>query len=355
MRQKILAVLSLVLFLLACGHSIRLGENAPEITTIPDFTGEKGERHRLTEINILPPIVLDSVHTAWLSADGQIQIFHHGKGKEVERIDGKTEITNLAYQSKDFYWIEHEGKRRFVRFNSTRGNEVWRIEGFPSAVNPVLWQGRCIFFGVGGKVQAVDNANGQTAWTITLNSRIFVDPVRTESGLLISGDEGTLYLIDPSDGAIRWKRTLQEPALAMNSIDGQIYLGTHNGRMIAFDPGVKSIRWEVDTAYPVRDIPIRIQQYLYWTNTAGELYKIRVSSGAAELLRHLQTPVESPPIQAGNGILFAGLDGMLYYLNPETGSVNTRVKFDGRLRSAPLFFRDKWYVSVEDHWIYEVL
>ncbi len=351
---RILGTLWTAALLMACGHSLELGDLTPVGTELPEFAGVKGERHRMTEINVQPPIPLDSIHTAWLSADGEIQIFNHRQGKEIGRFDGKMEITNVAYRDGVFFWIEEEGKNNLVRLNAITGKEEWRIPGFPAAVNPLLWKKLCLFFGANGKILAVNRETGETVWEKQLGGGVFQNPLVTEDGVLIPGDRGMLYLVDPTDGEIRWRHKIPSPVLIMDLHMGRIYLGTHDGRMIAFNPGTQTVLWEVRTDYPVRDIPLVNGGDVYWTNTAGQLFKIREQSGEAEFFYPFRTPLESPPVQCRNGLLFAGSNGVLSLLDTENGTVTTTLEFDGRLRSVPLYYSGKWYIIVEDHWIYEM-
>ena len=345
----------MALLLVACSHAVEISHFPGTSQEDPPFQGNKGERYRLSDINITAPVVLDSIHTAWLSTEGEIQVFNHVRTKEIERIDGKEPITNASYHPRSFYWVEADQKKNFVRFDLLTGRERWRIEGFSSATDPVLVDSLCIFTGVNGELRAVDTLRGETVWERKFDARLFVSPVLFGKEMILATDSGALRSLDPATGQTRWRfGEITSAVMSLSEMEGTVYLGTFDGQMISLDPADKSVNWAVETDYQVRNVPLVLGEKVYWVNAIGELYSIEKENGTAELLRYFGTPTTGPPVYSAAGILISGRNGVLYQIENGSGQILDQMEFDGRLRNAPLFFRGEWYVGVEDHWIYEI-
>jgi outer membrane protein assembly factor BamB len=136
--------------------------------------------------------------------------------------------------------------------------------------------------------------------------------------------------------------------------NNSLYLGTFQGEMVSLDIGSQEINWRIKTGFQVRNPPLVDNSEIYWANVNGELFKIYRDTGEFQRLVWLKIPTSGSPVKTQNGLLLAGEDMILYRINTENGSILTRTEFDGRLRSTPIFIQKRWFIAVEDHWLYEI-
>ena len=345
----------LILFplaLLACGSTVKLGPDTYAPHQAPPFDGRKLDQFRLNAMTKGEPVVLDSVHSAWLSAKGEILIFDHQANKEVDRISGKGPITGFAYQQHNFYWTETEREKNVVRYDNTTGKEVWRVRGGTYSTSPLVSGNLCIFTQVNGLLTALAVDSGTVVWDVRTPGRVFTTPVLHDSTLFLGNDQGRIAAYHLADGEKRWSVDVRSPVMVMAFRQDRLYAGTFSGEMVAVDPATRTIRWRIETGAQVRQAPLVTGTDAFWANSGGALYKINTTTGEFRRLDRLKVPIGGAPALSEAGLLYAGLDGNLYLLNQQTGKIEKTVPFDGRLRSTPLFIEHHWYVAVEDHWLY---
>lgn len=353
MRRIILSMVVVSVFAVKCSGPVSL-QGRYSASESPAFNGEIVDRYKISAIPVAAPVLLDSIHTAWLNADGQILVFNHQTNDEEKCIGGKEKITGFAFQDTQFAWIEESGKKKFVLYDLRNDDEHWRIPGLPSATNPVFCGIHVISASVGGTIHSYSVSDGEKQWSLRAGGRIFAQPVLWRKTLLVGKVNGELMGINCDGGAIEWRVQLDEPITAMYSKSDYVYIGTQSGEMIAINPETHNVSWKIPTAHQVVNGPLEVGDSLLWGNSMGEVYKIDAITGGSRLFATLKIPFAGPPVQSAAGILLSGLDSNLYLLDKQTGAMKKSLEFDGRLRSAPIFIQSHWYLAAEDHWIYEV-
>ncbi len=352
MRGTTGLLLGLGLLVLSCGSVAELRRETYIPPPAPPFQGEKIREYRINNMPRAEPVILDSVHTAWLSAKGEILLFNHQENKVAQVIKGKGPITGFAYRDGNFVWTEANREKNVVRFSNDTTEEVWRIVSGKYVVPPLIADSLYLLAQVNGTITAVGYDSGKVRWTGKVPGRIFADPRTDDSTLFVVTDSGHLHAFQVGTGEILWETNLHSPALVMSLDDRYIYLGTYQGEFIAVDRSDSTRRWRIKTESQVRNRPLITTDFLYWTNTGGALYRIRKATGEYTRLYRLFEPFAGAPARTDQGLLLSGLDKMLYHLNSETGEVLQKLELDGRLRSTPLYMRNRWIVAMEDHWIY---
>lgn len=354
MRILIFTVSVLVFILVACGGALHLSQNQYNAVENPVFRAEKIDKYQLRNMPVGDPVFLDDRHSAWVSAQGEVLIFDHEKNKEVRHFSGKNDVSEMSYPGgSSFYWIEEEqNEHHLTRFGFTLDDELWRERCQPTVVKPVVADSVVVVAGMNGQVVARDTANGRERWKTSLQERVFVQPVQFGTDILVLTDEGNLYAIHHASGEIRWKEPFRRTILSQTLDAGSLYLGGFDGGMIRYDIVDRSIRWTVKTAHQVRNAPLIQDGRVIWVNSGGEVLTIDQQTGEHTQLVDLSTPVAGSPAVTEQGYLIAGIDNTLYHVDFSDGGFLNSIEFEGRLRSSPFYFRDHWYVTMEDRWIY---
>jgi len=342
-----------LIFIVKCSGPVSL-QGRYTVAESPTFSGEIIDRYKVSAIPVSAPILLDSIHTAWLDADGQIMIFNHHRNDEEKRIDGKEKISGFDFQDGKLAWIEESGKKKFVLFDLEKDDEIWRVKGSLSATNPVFYGDQIILAGVGGTIRSYSMEDGDELWSLKTGGRIFANPGLWNNTLLVGNVNGDLKGINCEKGIIDWRIKIDEPITAMFLQNNEVYIGTQTGKMIAMNPETHTVSWKISTSHQVVNAPLNATDSLFWGNSMGEVYKIDAVTGEYRLLATMKIPFAGSPAKSLAGILLSGLDADLYLLDDQTGKVKKSLEFDGRLRSTPIFIQNHWYLAAEDHWIYEI-
>lgn len=132
------------------------------------------------------------------------------------------------------------------------GRELWSREPAPDAASSSWWGPqdtplaqvghRLVLVGADGRLEAVDARDGSTLWRVedrlamaldvVSDGRVVLVPARADAG---SEAEPVLLALDVRDGSEVWSVPLDEPAVAVQGIDGLLVVQGANG-ISAFRP-----------------------------------------------------------------------------------------------------------------------
>jgi len=92
-----------------------------------------------------------------------------------------------------------------LSLNMETKNVRWRVDA--GGVQAPLVDGREVFHGgADGKLRKVDAITGSVSWTWECAAGgTLGQPIKTPAGLLVASSEGSVYLVDPEEGTMRWR------------------------------------------------------------------------------------------------------------------------------------------------------
>jgi outer membrane protein assembly factor BamB len=155
---------------------------------------------------------------------------------------------------------------------------------------------------------------------------------------LIGSCAGTFYAFDKRTGKVRWSYNIHQDG-NQTSFHGNplisdqlILIGADKscasgaiGHVYAFDRNTGTVRWKHRTAGTPTDIA-RIGSMVYAASFLDELIALNLADGSVRWKFATGTPnpdceIVSSPVIVGNRVFYAGLDGVLYGLDGESGKV----------------------------------
>lgn len=174
---------------------------------------------------------------------------------------------------------------------------AWRLDLGAPIWADVAVDGNTVFAGADdGRLHAVDAASGREHWTFTAGGAIRARPAFLAGDVIVQADDGVLYRIDERRGVPRWRvpiakaRTrvgLGDPASRYENVasgvavDGsRLYVGTHEGRVLAIDARRGSTIWEFKAADAVVATPVAWKGRVYCGSFDGHLYALEAATGA---------------------------------------------------------------------------
>jgi outer membrane protein assembly factor BamB len=194
-------------------------------------------------------------------------------------------------------------------------------------VGNVLLVGSC-----SGNFYALDRRTGQVRWTYNVRqdgdqTSFHGDPLVTDNLILIgtdNGKQGHLYAFERESGKVRWK------TLAPAGAEGNVGAAT--------------------------DI-VRRGNQIYAVAQGDELLCVSLEDGnirwtfASQYDRHKNLLTHSPAL-VGELVLFAGLDGILYALQADSGQIVWKADLHSRLTTSPIVSPNGIYVGTQDGHVY---
>lgn len=210
------------------------------------------------------------------------------------------------------------------------GAPVWADVGFA---------GRTVFVGDdAGRLVALDAKTGKPRWTFTAGGAIRARPVVEGDDLYVQADDGLLYKLSARRGSLRWKVPTTDSAIvrlpfdrpgsrfdarasAVHVASRRLYVGTHDGRVLALDAATGARAWSFATGGPVLAAPRLAGGTVYAGSFDGRVYALDAASGGERWRHDLGAPVSSTPVETG-GIVIAGSRSYdLIGLDAATGAV----------------------------------
>ena len=196
--------------------------------------------------------------------------------------------------------------------------------------------GDTVFAGTdGGRLHAVDAATGRERWTFTTGGALRARPAFAGRDVILQADDGVLYRIDGRNGAEKWhlaiarartRLALNDPASRYEhfasgaAIDGErVYVGTHEGRVLAIDARRGAPLWEFKASDAIVATPVVAHGKVYCGSFDGNLYALDAASGALAWKHDTGGAVTSAVAMAGPNVVVGSRSFELQALDAATG------------------------------------
>jgi outer membrane protein assembly factor BamB len=163
------------------------------------------------------------------------------------------------------------------------------------------------------------------AWTFATGDVVESSPAVANGLVYIGSNDGYLYALDATTGALKWKRNVggvdySSPAVA----NGIVYVGSMAGKIYAFNASTGAIKWRYPASgalvYNVEGSPTVLNGVVYIGADDGNVYALDATTGT-KLWSFLTTAgyqMWSAPALS-NGTLFVGSgDNNLYAIDTAT-------------------------------------
>lgn len=184
-----------------------------------------------------------------------------------------------------------------------------------------------VYVGGAGKMVSLKTASpGDERWsTPTSGGGFFVEssPALSNDGTLVyfADDEGTVYALATSDGAVKWTYAGLGPVPASSrasspgiGADGTVYVGGANGKVYALNGSTGALRWSYTTGGAVYSSPaIGADGTVYIGSDDYRVYALNGATGALKWSYATGQPVSSSPAIGADGTVYVGgEDGKMY-------------------------------------------
>jgi outer membrane protein assembly factor BamB len=190
--------------------------------------------------------------------------------------------------------------------------------------------------GQDGRLHALDARTGAEKWSFRADGPIRTRATLGSGTLYLQADDGYLYALEAASGRERWRvRVVLEPVERLPFDDpksrydrfgsdvtvasGRLYLGTHDGRVLALDPARGEKAWEFASGDSVLAAPLVEAGRLFFGSFDGHVYALDAATGTLAWKRDTRAPVVSTPALAGNLVVVGNRGYDLLGLDARTG------------------------------------
>ena len=229
------------------------------------------------------------------------------------------------------------GKAGYQALDVETGKQVWYKvltvpkgsgdpvgDGWGSYPGPITYRGLLILHLSGIGLVALDREKGEVVWLNPLEvTHYYSNPVLLGDLIICGGSYGNLAAVQADTGETVWKRSILDAQYPTNIaiFSGRMYVTTNQGFVQSLD--LASNR-------------------AYWNFQSGEDL-LNMNPFRREVISLL-----AKPVQHGKSLLIAGVDGVLYTLDIETGQKVATAQFPVPITAAPVLDKESIVIATWD-------
>ena len=154
------------------------------------------------------------------------------------------------------------------------------------------------------KVYAIDRQRGTQVWVRDIGGSV-PGSVALDDGLLfVGGVDKKLHALKVEDGTVIWSQFLGHWVWGEALVhEGYVYVGSLDGKLHALRVSDGAERWPaIALSSAVRAGPVLLNGYLVMGTESGQVYRIALDDGQAEVLYTATAAVLSRPAVVGSRI-----------------------------------------------------
>jgi outer membrane protein assembly factor BamB len=163
-----------------------------------------------------------------------------------------------------------------------------------------------------GAVHALDARTGRLRWTFTAGGAVRVRPTVVGDAVYFQADDGHLYCLNARTGDPVWiEQLIEAPIVRLPFSDpesrydrfgsevivweGHLFVGTHDGRMVALNPRTGHVLWTFLSGDAVLAAPAVERGVLVFGSYDGKVYGLEALTGRLIWSHDAKAPVVSTP------------------------------------------------------------
>ena len=160
-------------------------------------------------------------------------------------------------------------------------------------------------------------------WKFQADSNIVTQPILTNGIAYFGSVWGTMYAVDANSGNQKWTYTIGFPVKSSVAVvNGKVYTGADDGNVYCLDAATGAKLWQTDVG------GVKI----YWEKGIGDS-------------KRMMADVRASPMVLGDRVYVGALDGNLYCLDANSGTVVWKYQTGGAITAAPAIADGAIYVS----------
>lgn len=323
-------------------------------SSIPDSLVEYWEKDLSAGMGSGSPLLLDSMVVGG-SLRGELYAINIRTGKLVGsiRLDDATP-GSPAIDANVVVLPMSGGNESMEAYNLNDGRTVWRKKYEDVEMSPLLIAKRVYFGTIAGSIYCIERISGDVVWKYELpDNRRFNGfhalPAANDSLLFFGCDDGSLYALRISDGALRWNTPVGGPIVGGTALMGDdVVATTLPGSVIAINPATGAIRWTSSTGSALYAPPAVCGDTVVVGGIDGIMHAIDGRDGKEIWKTNLDGPVNAGAAIAGGKVFVGTLKKIFFALSLADGHIIFSKELDGRVKSPAVVGYERVFVTTDE-------
>lgn len=273
-----------------------------------------------------------------------------GKIGNIKFLGRDASTTPLVLGSDVIVSFAGDSKYSLLSYNLLSGQINWRKYYGDVQTSPVLSGGAVYFGSLSGVQYKIDAANGKKLWKFRTSSPIHSTSAISDSIVVFGCDDGFIYALNAETGHKRWELETDAPvnstALIHNSI---AYIGSDDSVYCAatLDSGI--VIWQRNLhSKIVAGSSLYAYDKVITGCVDGSIYSLSTEDGSINWVYKTKGAILSSPVVSGKFVYCSSYDGYIYALNAATGEYLWSFQLENKVKTAPVIWRDYLFVAADE-------
>lgn len=221
---------------------------------------------------------------------------------------------------------------------------------------------------------------GGIDWMVRTDGPVRSSPTVAGSTVFVGSGDGHVYAIELATGVVRWRFDAAASVTSSPAVHGDIVIATNvRGTIFGIERNSGRAEWSVETG-PNLPLPWGRESGDVWSASAvvagervyvptgsGDVLALDPADGSVVWRATLGTRLRSTPAVTDSLLVVGGMDGTVYFLHTERGSIEGRFQTEGAslnsadfgfdrrsLTGSPLLTEDAVYIGGKDGFLYAI-
>lgn len=294
-----------------------------------------------TDSAIYSTPVVSGAHVYFGSSDTYLYAVTKSAGKLNWKFKTNGKVnSSVALTEKSVLFTSTDGNIYSV--DKTNGKLVWNFKTGGEQrydlwdyylSSPVVFN-NVVYVGSGdSSIYALDAVHGKKIWQYKTNGIVHASPVVKDSTVFIGSYDGWFYALNAKNGSLRWKfKTVGDAYFPKGEIQkaavihkNTIFFGSRDFNIYALDLITGTGKWNMkERGSWIIATPHFYNDNLYFgTSDTHRFYCMNAESGEIKWTLPLNMRVYGTASSIGSQVLFGSFNGKVYFVNSETGKINS--------------------------------
>jgi outer membrane protein assembly factor BamB len=264
-----------------------------------------------------------------------------GKIGQVNFLGKDASTTPLLLGNDVIVTFAGDKKYSIASYDLEAGELNWRKRLGDIQTSPVMKDDYIYLGTLGGKFYKLDR-NGKVIWFFKAGSPIHSTCAVSGDKAVFGTDKGSIFCINTPDGSMRWEHKTGAPVTAAPLVySNKVFIGSYDSSYICLgiDSGNKiwsqNLKTKIFSGSTLFDA-----SSVVFGGIDGYLYSLNAEDGSIKWKFLTQGVITSAPLTSGNYIYFTSYDRKVYCLNGKTGSELWSYEMEGKGKTTPVIWKN---------------
>jgi outer membrane protein assembly factor BamB len=244
-----------------------------------------------------------------------------------------------------------DNKRSLVLYDLLEGQSLWEINIGYLQTSPI-GAGDYIYVGsLNGREYKIRKTSGSIVWSFNTKSQIHSTSALYKNKLVFGADNGCVYCLEANDGTLLWKYRSEELVFASPMIfDNKVFIGSFDLNYYCLDLDSGSVLWKKSMETKIcTGTSLFDSISIIFGGVDGALYSLNINDGSIKWSFPTKAVITGTPLTSGKYVFFSSHDWFVYCLNGDDGKEVWKYELDGRGKTSPVIWNKLLFLTADKY------